>query len=570
MLRELRATGLGVIEDLTLEFEPGLNVITGETGAGKSMIVGALGLLFGARAESGALRKGVDEAEAEALLTPTESAAERLDAMGLPVEDELVIARRLRVGGSRAYINGRLATAGQLRDLAPALADIVGQHSAQSLLRSATHRDALDRFGGPEHLVAATMVRELFDRRSGLEAELHAVGGDPAALARESEMLERQMDEIDAVALRDGELDELTSEIARLANAEFLREESGAGYEAASAARDMLADAAARVGRLDDPMLSNAAAALDDLVTQADDAVGELRSFVEICTADPARLEELQQRRSDVGDLLRKYGPNPEDVATFRSDAQRRLEQIKVADTRSAELREQLTAIDTEWQDALSALSARRREAAPELAHRIQDRLVGLALPGARFEIDVSRLDVPTRRGGDAVEFLFAGGRGQPLRPLGSVASGGELSRIMLAIATEVANLDAAPTIVFDEIDSGIGGEGAAAVGRALAALGVRRQLLCVTHLAQVACFADHHIVLRKDDAGVACATHLEVDSPADGAGDGDRSELEGRVVELSRMLSGRPDSSSARDHAAELLESAREYRSTLDHVSTR
>jgi len=545
MLRELRIGGFGVVADCTLHLHERLNVLTGETGAGKSMIVRALALLAGARADSGVLAGDVEEAEIEARFSATAATMAVLEGAGLPVDDEVVISRRIRRSGSRSYVNGRMAAAPVLGDVGATLVELIGQHSARSLVQPGVQRRALDRFGGDPVSEAADAVAEAFERLRTLQEERAGLGLDPAARARELDMVRFQLAELDAADPQPGEDAELASEIHRLTNAETLREESTEARRLAEEARDALAVCEGAMGRIDDPAVAEAARAVSAALIGAEDAAGTLREFAESCESDPQRLEDANRRMAALKDLQRKYGPTLDDVLAYRSDAAARLAAIEGAESRAAALDAEVAAADADLAAASRRLSEARAAAAPELSARVRSRLGELALGDAVFEVAVAAASEPGRHGADEVSFVFGANPGLAPRPLERIASGGEMSRVMLALATELADRDAPPTIVFDEIDAGTGGETAVAIGECLQRLAGTRQIVCITHLAQVAALADSHVVLAKESGG---ATATEVRAAE-------------RVRELSRMLSGQPQSARARRHAEELLKEGESLR---------
>jgi len=532
VLHELAVADLGVIEHLSLVLGPGTTALTGETGAGKTLVVGAIDLLVGGRADPVLVRPGAREARVEG----------RFEHDG----EELVLCRVVpREGRSRAYVNGRLATVGQLAELGAALVDLHGQHAHQSLLATATQRAALDRFGGVDLAPLAAARAEVAE----LDAALGALGGDSRARARELDLLRFQVGELDAAGLDDPD------EEAELERAQELLDDAQAHRAALAAAAEALhGDGGA------EEALGVAAHAVDGrgpfaehhrrlraLAVEVAELAADLRAAAEAVEEDPERLEAIRQRRALLRDLRRKYGEQLADVIAFREEARRRLAELESHDERAAELEARREAARRAEAAAAAEVARARRAAAPALAAAVEAHLRELALPRARLEVEVGG-DDPA----DEVRFLLAANPGEPPLPLTKVASGGELARTMLALRL-VLSL-APPTLVFDEVDAGIGGAAALAVGRSLAALGRDpgpegtggpRQVLVVTHLAQVAAFADAHVVVRKQERGgrtVAEAT------PVEGAA---------RVAELSRMLSGLPDSDSGQEHAAELLAAA-------------
>jgi DNA repair protein RecN (Recombination protein N) len=541
VLVELAVRDLGVIAELRLVLRGGMTAVTGETGAGKTMVVDAIELLVGGRADPMLVRTGAEEAWVEGRFvrgdTPNEADA---------APDEVVVARAIpRSGRSRAYIDGRLATAGELAEVGALFVDLHGQHAHQSLLHPAAQRDALDRFGevdlGPLRAARVT-VHDLLD-------ELAAMGGDERARARELDLVRYQVDEIDAAAITgEDEDDELEAEEDALADAAAHREAAAAAVAALSGdgdgtAGDGLASAADAVGVAVAVLAGRrpfgpAEERLRALAAEVVDVAAELRAGGEAIDEDPERLEHVRERRHLLRELRRKYGETLADVVAEGERLRARLAELERHDRRAAELDGELARARAVEAAAAAEVAAARRAAAPHLAARIQANLLDLAMPKALVAIEV-RGDDP----GDDVEVLLAANPGTPPLPLAKVASGGELARTMLALRLVLT--DAPPTLVFDEVDAGIGGRAAVAVGRALAHLGHEHQVLVVTHLPQVAAYADAQVRVAKQSDDAATISHVSLL---------DRGE---RVIELSRMLSGQPDSDAARTHAAELLATA-------------
>ncbi len=523
MLTELVVRDLGVIEEAHLLLGPGLTAVTGETGAGKTLLVEAIDLLVGGRADAALVRAGAAEGMVEG----------RFELAG----EEVVLRRVVPADGrSRAYVDGRLATVAELAEHGRALVDLHGQHSHQSLLSAVTQRAALDHFAGSD-LGALTEARQNVRE---LDAALAALGGDSRSRARELDLLRYQVDELTAADLQDPDEDErLEAEEDALAGVVAHRE---AAMQALAAlgedgARDALSAAAS--GLAGQGPFRSTHERLVALGVELDDVVGDLRTALESLEEDPARLEDVRARRHLLHELRRKYGDTLAEVMAYRAEADARLADLTSHD-------ERLTALDAQRAQALAveagaarAVGRTRRAAAPELGRAVQSHLGALAM--GRAQVDVTVSEDPEGRD---VAFLLAANPGEPPLPMAKVASGGELARAMLALRLVLT--EAPETLLFDEVDAGIGGEAALAVGRALAGLGQRHQVLVVTHLAQVAAFAERQIAVDKQvtrDRTRAVAREVEG---------------EARVVELARMLSGMSESGSARLHALELLDGAR------------
>lgn len=522
MLTELAVRDLGVIAELRLELGPGMVALTGETGAGKTMIIEALALLLGGRADPQRVRPGARESVVEGRFE---------------FDDDEVVLRRVvpAEGRTRCYVNGEMATVSGLAELGARMVEIAGQHAHQRLQSVRAQREALDRFGSVD-LSALAAARS---HRRDLEDRLEALGGDERSRAREIDVLEFQVGELDGAAIVDAEEDD------RLAREEDVLSDAVAHIEAGSAAledlagdggiRDRLAAAAATIaGR---SPFAEIAVRLDGLAAELDDATADLRSAAEAVEPDPERLAAVRARRQLLVGLRRKYGETLAEVMSTHAELAARLDELRSYDEQAARLSVELDAARGAEAREAASVAEQRRAAAPALADAVAEHLRELALPGARVEVAVEGPDP-----GDAVELRFTANAGMAPQPIAKAASGGELSRTMLALH-QVLSVGA-PTIVFDEVDAGLGGSAAAAVGRALAVLARERQVLVVTHLPQVAAYADVQLTVAKSGDELAVSTVHQLDS-------------EERIVELSRMLSGRPDSHSAREHAGELLDLA-------------
>ncbi|HTO01166.1 MAG TPA: DNA repair protein RecN [Microthrixaceae bacterium] len=534
MLVELAVTNLGVIESARIPFSPGMVALTGETGAGKTMLIEAINLLMGDKPDPSRVREGASEAVVEGLF-----------AVG---EDEFVLRRVVPSSGrSRAYINGQLATAAALGELGATLIELHGQHAQQALLQPRAQREALDHFAGVDTTALDAARRAVRD----CSRRLDEMGGDERSRAREIDLLKFQLDEIDAVGLVAGEEAALETEEDLLADALSHREAANSSVSLLGddgAAADLIARAVASLEQRR-PYLGSAAR-LRDIAAELSDCIQEIRGIGESIEPDEDRLEAVRSRRQKLIELRRKYGDSVEDVVQYATEARERLEELTAHDATRVRLAAELATAQAEVAQCSARVGKQRRKGAESLGREIESRLRILAMPNARLEVVVE--DTPELPGaGQAVEFQIAANPGTAIGPLNKVASGGELSRVMLALRLVLS--DAPPTIVFDEVDAGIGGETALAVGRALAQLGSESQVLVVTHLPQVAAFADVQILVSKaSEANSATTTAMSLS-------DGER------VIELSRMLSGSPESATAREHASELLSHARD---SLDRVS--
>lgn len=552
---------VGVIDEVTLRLAPGLNVLTGETGAGKTIVVSALELLLGARADAGRVRAGARIALVEGRFHPAPAGACEWLADG---DEELIASRevvagegegtsdrrRAGIARSRARLGGRLAPVSALADAVGAAVEVHGQTDSTRLLDPAEQRKLLDRVTGPPLAGALERYQDTYQRWRAAATEFASLCADARDRARELDRLAFELAEIDAVGPEPGEEDALAVELARLEHAETLADaaaQASAAVGGDGGARDALGSAVAAlraVARLD-PGLDALSARAEGLAAEAQDLALELTTYAESIELDPRQLSALRERRAALSGLMRKYGPDSAAVVTYAGEARARAAALRAGSDRSAALEAEALRLEAEVGDAASVLRRARREAGEQLAASVASHLADLGMPCARMEVVVEEA-APGPNGGDRVQFLLAANPGEPALPLAKAASGGERSRVALAIRLALAGVDDTAVLVFDEIDAGVGGATALAVGRKLAALARDRQVLCVTHLAQLAAFADAHFVVEKRTVSgrtVAAVTWLDDES---------------RVTELSRMLSGTPSSARAAGHAAELLSMAR------------
>lgn len=574
MLEELRITSLGVINESVLELGPGFTAITGETGAGKTMIVTALGLLLGGRADTGAVRTGARSARVEGLvrLTGDSLAAQvgaRVDELGGEVEDgRLLLARQISAEGrSRAYAGGVSVPATALAALADPLVAVHGQSDQHRLLRPAAQRDALDSFAGEKSLAVRERYTDCFGRLRQTETELAELVHSARERAREADLLRFGLGEIEAVDPAPGEDGALAAEEARLGFADTLRTAAEQARECLSSedgAADALGTVSAARKLLDgvrdhDPEAAGLADRLAEVSYLLSDVAADVSSYASGLDTDPARLASVSDRRAALTGLTRKYGETIDEVLSWAESGSARLLDLDNTDGRIEELRIRRGSLREELAGLGVDLSARRTRAAAKLGLVVTGELTSLAMPHAELGVSVTQTEdtdcgvaVGARRvrftsnGIDDVEFLLAANRGAEPRPLGKGASGGELSRVMLAVEVALAATNPVPTFVFDEVDAGVGGKAAVEVGRRLALLARHAQVLVVTHLPQVAAFADQHVVVVKSDDGSVTSSGLT------------RLDDQGRVKELSRMLAGLEDSGTAIAHAQELLDTAR------------
>lgn len=558
MIEQITLRDLGVIARATLPMGPGFTAITGETGAGKTMVVTGLGLLMGARSDAGAVRAGADQAAVEGVwIVPEPGAvAERVADAGGEVEPigggrgELYLGRTVTSEGrSRASVGGRTAPAGVLADLAEQLVVVHGQSDQLRLRSSAAQRDALDRFGGEEIAAPLAEYRAAYEHERAVSAELSDLTARREERAREAAQLRSDLDELEQLDPQPGEDVDLAARAERLAHAEDLRLAATQAHAALSQDDDtpdvvgLLADARRALERAaaNDPTLRAHAATLEDLGYRAADLATELSGYLaDLDESGPHELAAVEERRAALGALVRAHGTLDAALA-LRTEGALRLADLDDDGDRVERLRAESDDAQKRLDAAASALSDVRRRAADRLSAAVTEELRALALPDARVVVAVE--PAPSSAAGrDDVTILLAPHPGAEPRPVAKTASGGELSRVMLAIEVVIAGADAVPTFVFDEIDAGIGGAAAIEVGRRLAALAQSSQVIVVTHLAQVAAFANNHLsVVKSSDGSVTASSVRALDG-------------EEREAEMARLLSGLADSPAALEHARELL----------------
>jgi DNA repair protein RecN (Recombination protein N) len=573
VLEELRIRGLGVIDDAELVFAPGLTVVTGETGAGKTMVVTALSLLMGGRSDPGLVRPGAAKTvvEGRVRVSPSSPATLRAIEAGAELDDQALLLGRMisAEGRSRAYVGGRTVPAAVLAEIGTELVVVHGQSDQRRLLRPTDQRDALDRFAGEAMHAKRTAYRASYDRLRHVETEHAAITEHARARAQEADFLRLGLAEIEAAAAEPGEDVALSAEATRLTHAEELHNAALTARLALTADEDAgldrpdalgLVDAARRAVdtvRNHDPSLAQLADRLAESGHVLADIAADLSSYVSDVEADPARLSAIQDRRAALNRLLRKYGADISEVLAWAERARRRLLELDSDDERVLALATERRRLRTELAQRAMDLSQLRHTAAAAFCTAVARELAELAMPDADVDVrlrhtdDAAGLGIDGRTvafgpgGVDEIEILLAPHRGAAPRPLHRGASGGELSRVMLAVEVVLAGTGPVPTFVFDEVDAGIGGAAAIEVGRRLAQLSRSAQVIVVTHLPQVAAFADRHLqVVKTDDGRVTESGVIVLDGEA-------------RVRELSRMLAGLADSPTAAAHALELLHAA-------------
>jgi DNA repair protein RecN (Recombination protein N) len=559
MLSTLRIKNLALVEDLSIELRPGYNVITGETGAGKSIVIGALTLVLGGRADRTLIRNGSDSCSVEAMfdtqgLTPM--LAELLDRNGLePCEDDQLILKRTlsATGTNRQFVNGSPTTLAVLAEIGEWLVDIHGPHDHQSLLRPATQLSMLDSFGDLEEF--RIKFAGLLERRAALDAEKAGLFVDERSYHQQLELLRFQTGEISRACLQAKEDERVEQDYQRASNSARLLELGQAALDLLGEQETSLLTQAGALGRTlqEIQRLDDSAA---QIVQTHEQAVGGLRElqtaishYLDRVDVDPDQLRQLEERLNLLQSLKRKYGSSLQEIIAFGAEAERRLGALEQRDVELARLDLELERLSAELWTLGKALSGRRRKLIPQLNKAVGSHLAQLGFRQSRFEVNLSTLDElevkkkgarPPAHGLDSVEFEFAPNPGEPLRALRAIASSGELARVMLALKTVLAAQDRIPVLVFDEVDANVGGETAHAVGEKMRRISEKRQVLCITHLPQVAAPAATHYLVSKELKGGRTITQITV------------LEKTARVTELARMLGGQTE--AARKHAEALL----------------
>ena len=546
MLRYLRVRNFALIDRLELHFENGFNLLSGETGAGKSLIVDALGLLAGSKASSEAIRTGESRATVEAVFDTGDSGlSEELDRLGLDTEGpEVIIKREISNDGrNRVYINNQPSSLSALKELAPLLLDIHGQHEQQTLLDPASQLTLIDAFAGAEDL--ASKVRLLDGEIQKAEARLAELDADRVRKIERLDLLTFQRDEIQKTNPKAGEADAARQHLDVLRHTNKLLDAATRGYEALYDSETSVSAVLAQTQRAlrdaaqYDKRLESLAGQSELARIQIQEIAHGLRDYASRVEADPQELERLQSRLSELEKLHRKYGP---DLLAHLDRVNGEMDSIGLVETEKVAINKELVALREHYDKTAATLSKKRKAASKKLEAQVVRELQSLAMPNVRFEVRWSDVIPGRARGIDRAELLLSANPGEELRPLEKIASGGELSRVMLALRTVLVVDESAKTLVFDEVDAGIGGKAAETVGQKLKELSAKYQILCVTHLAQIAAFAGHQYRIEKhvlDGRSVTRVDHL--------AGDA-------RVEELARMMSGSRVTEAARQHVKELL----------------
>jgi DNA repair protein RecN (Recombination protein N) len=541
VLRELSLRNVGVIETAGVEFASGLNVVTGETGVGKTLLVTSLALVCGGRAPGRLVGSAAGDASVEAVVEVPQPLRERLAAAGVEISPEAIVARRVTADGrSKAWVDGRLVPAAVLSEIGEALIEVHGQGAGFALARPSTQLRAIDALADNTELLGS--YAERLRGLRALHAERARLEQDAVARSREAEYLAFAADELERANVRSGEEDEIAADLSRLEHVERLSETAARvlALSGSDGASGLLSEAhrALEAACALDPRLAPVAAGLAEAAALAEDASADLRSWLDGLDADPVRVDALRERKALLASLRRKYG---DDVPGAGAAARARLAEIQTSSQRLSSLDAEASALRDEAAAIAAELSRRRQDAARRLTEMVGAELPALALPGAVFRAESEPIEEWTESGRDRIAFRFASTAAQRPDLIGKIASGGELSRAMIAVTLALARAHEVPALVFDEADQGVGGEAALELARRLARLGRTHQVLVVSHLPQIAAFADRHLAVRRGRDGVA----VEVVTDDE------------RIGEISRMLAGLESSELARGHAGELIDLA-------------
>ncbi len=565
MLGEIRVSNFALIEDLTLRLGPGLNILSGETGAGKSVVIGAINLLLGERADIDQIRQGEENAFVEGIFESAHrffpEIGEMLAGAGIEGGETLIVARELsRRGRSVGRVNGRAVPIAFLKELGEMLVDLHGQHQHQSLLRPDYQLALLDAYGGEKITAASKEVAELYRELGKLKNNLAALGRDSAERERRMDILSFQIKEIKEARLERDEEEELLKKEKILAHAEKItalvedsynelyrgdeRRAAPAVIDALAACRDRLKEAAQI-----DPALASLVGLLESAAAQLEEISFTLRDYQASFEYNPAELEAIQKRLEQLLALKKKYGPTVAEVIAFGEAAAEKLDRLRNSESLARELEAKIAELSQRLTGACRKLTQLRVEAAASMEPLLESALQELALPRSRFRVSISELESYTARGGDRIEFLFSANPGEAVKPLSKIISGGEMSRVMLAIKAIFAGQERIPILIFDEVDAGIGGAPIQAVAEKLALLAKHHQVICVTHSPQIAAMADHHIRLYKELSGERTQTLAEMLESAE------------RRMEIARMLDGASVDRAGLEHVDSLLERAERFK---------
>lgn len=560
MLTQLDIQNIALIDKLNLEIGQGLNVLTGETGAGKSILIDSINAVLGERVSKDLIRSGKDRAIIEAVFQYKNTGIDRiLEETGIDRDDgNIILSREISLSGKNTCrINGRLVNVSMLKQIGELLLDIHGQHDNQSLLKTETHIDLLDAFGGKAIEQIKAEYLELFAQYKNIKSKLHSFAGDKGEMARRMDMLNFQIDEIKNARLKKGEDDTLTAKRQVLANSEKIMNSIVRAYEllneGSNTGKSVLYDSNKALQEVSsavkyDPGLNSISEKLESVIYQLEDICEELRNRREAAEYNPDELLSIDERLDIITRLKRKYGSTLEDVTDFFDKSQKEYEELLQSESLVEELNKQLVLLSQKLYVSAEKLNAEREKAAVILEKNITAELENLEMKNSSFKVELSFIKEEkyfSKNGLNSVEFLISSNAGEPLKPLSRIASGGEMSRIMLAIKTILANVDAIPTLIFDEIDTGISGKAAQKVGEKLSYISKTHQVLCVTHLSQLACMADNHLYIEKNSDGENTYTTVR------------KLDHKGRIEEIARIIGGSDITALALKHSEELIEAA-------------
>lgn len=558
MLLEITIKNIALIESLRVEFAQGFNVLTGETGAGKSIVVDSINLALGGRADRDLIRTGTDKASVQALfdISNNPKALAFIQEQDIEAEDGLIAIRRelSREGRNICRVQDVVVPLNTLKQLTVHLMDIHGQHEHQALMNPARHMDFLDAFGGESHAAALSEVQQLHAARGKIASRLKQLMNDVTEKERLFDMLSFQAQEIAAAKLRPGEEEKLQKKLSVLENSEKIRQGVEAAYtlvyqgdgRAPSAQEGLLrsAEAMDRIASLDE-RYGALAGRLRELYYGAQDVGYELQALLDDLDFEPQLIDKIAGRLDLIGRLERKYGPTLEEVIAFGQSAEARLNELKRGDESITELKKQYKEADSRLREACGRLTALRKASAEKLAEEICRQLKDLGMGKTRFEVRIEPEPKPTAIGMDRVEFMISPNPGEPMKPLASIASGGEISRVMLALKAISVDAEGVDTMVFDEIDTGVSGRMAQVVGEKMCLIARNRQVLSITHLPQIAALGDAHFLVEKVAGENRTDTHVRL------------LDDEGRVHELARLVGGAAETESSLSHAANMLKDA-------------
>ncbi len=568
MLGDLVLKNFAIIEKINVNFNEGLNILTGETGAGKSIIIGALEMLFGGRASTDVIKDGKEAAyiEASYFISQPQDINEVISQAGIEPEPEsLLISREIRRSGrNRCRINGQLVPLWLVREVSKYLVDIHGQHEHQNLLQRSNHIDILDDLLPDRGKKLLTEVADHHEKLQDLKKQKQELAQQEEDRARRLDIIEYQLEEIESAQLQEGEIKKLEQELARLNNSEEIFATTGETGELINGDEyneegllDEMGNIKASLNRISefDQELEEIAEMAESIYYSLQDLGYRLRDYHENQEFNPDRVKELEERLDLINNLRRKYGDSVEEILSYKQDLEAEKKELNQLENKLESIQKKINKEENKLEEKAAKLSELRQEAADKLEEKIKSELADLALAEARFEVELEKRDEPTSSGFDQVRFLIAVNPGTELKPLDQVASGGEISRIMLAFKSIIARYDQVQTIIFDEVDAGVGGKTAVKMANKLVRISRQRQVICITHLPQLASMADKHFYIEKetDEDKEMVATEI------------DNLDKQERKVELARMLGGKEDSSAGIEHAEELLARASRMKTEIE-----